>query len=240
MHLALCEVGDPGIEGIESLSPYCVKVHRALKYAGLPYERLHRTHPGAFGRENPKKLVPVLLIDGEAVADSTDICARVDAFSKKTLIPTDPRARAEALLWEELGDSAVNGFFVAARWFDDRNWPIARESIFAVVPSITRRPIAWMMRRRVLAQLWHREVTRGGVEECWRRFSVLLDQLDSRAPAAGYWIGDDLTVADLGLFAQLHSLRNRLTAPQRDEIARRPALTAWLDRVDIATRGQIA
>ena len=43
-------------------------------------------------------------------------------------------------------------------------------------------------------------------------------------------------MADIGLFAQLHSLRSALTPWQREQVEARPALRAWLDRVDAATR----
>ena len=33
--LVLCELTDPGIEGLESSSPFCLKAHRALRLAGL-------------------------------------------------------------------------------------------------------------------------------------------------------------------------------------------------------------
>ena len=50
------------------------------------------------------------------------------------------------------------------------------------------------------------------------------------------WLGDDVSVADIAIFAQLHSLRTPLTAWQAARIAERPSLTKYLDRVDAATR----
>jgi glutathione S-transferase len=75
-NLVLCETADPGLPGIESYSPFCLKVHRALKVAGLPYERRHGL-PASFKRYNPVGQVPVLLVDGEPLADSTDILRRI-------------------------------------------------------------------------------------------------------------------------------------------------------------------
>lgn len=45
-----------------------------------------------------------------------------------------------------------------------------------------------------------------------------------------------LSVADLGLFAQLHALRLPQTPWRAEDLARRARLTRWLDRVDAATR----
>ncbi|MDH3512286.1 MAG: glutathione S-transferase C-terminal domain-containing protein, partial [Gammaproteobacteria bacterium] len=63
-----------------------------------------------------------------------------------------------------------------------------------------------------------------------------LDMLEDSAPEAGFWLGDALTVADVGLFSILHCLRSDLSQWQQDEINRRPQLRTWLDRVDASTR----
>src|SRR4051812_18045366 len=74
--LTLCELADTGIPGLESYSPFCLKVHRALRAADLPYTRRHGAHPGVFKKLNPTEQVPVLLIGDEPVADSTAILHR--------------------------------------------------------------------------------------------------------------------------------------------------------------------
>jgi glutathione S-transferase len=234
--LTLCELADPGLPGLESTSPFCLKAHRALRLAGLPYTRRHAAMPASHKAHNPIGQVPVLLVDGRAVADSTAILREVDALSGGALLRgLDARGRAEAWCWEELSDTALNGFLVAARWADARNWPVVRETYFGKMPAPLRAVVPALLRRDVLASLRARDVWRAGPDACWRRFDALLDQLDARAPAQGFWLGAHATVADLGLFAQLHGLRSALTVPQRDAVARRPALSAWLDRVHAAT-----
>jgi hypothetical protein len=44
--LVLCELEDSGIPGLESLSPFCLKVHRALKLASSA-TRPSATPPGS-------------------------------------------------------------------------------------------------------------------------------------------------------------------------------------------------
>src|SRR4051812_19056252 len=107
--LVLCELGETGIAGVESFSPFCLKAHRALKAAGLPYTRRHGSRPAAFRNYNRAEQVPVLLVDGEPVADSTEILRRIVALRPGALA-----AEPEAWLWEELADTALYGFVVAA------------------------------------------------------------------------------------------------------------------------------
>jgi glutathione S-transferase len=61
----------------------------------------------------------VLLVDGEAIADSTRILRRIEAISGAFTRGLEERARAEAWLWEDFADTALNGFLVAARWAHD-------------------------------------------------------------------------------------------------------------------------
>jgi len=234
--LTLCELADAGIPGLESFSPFCVKAHRALRLAGLPYQRNHGAHPGVFKKWNPAGQVPVLLVGDEPVADSSAILRRIEAMVPGSLTGGgDERARAEVWLWEELADTALNGFFVAARWADDRNWPGVRAAYFGGMPALLRAVVPGRLRAGVLRGLVARDVWRAGPEACWARFSALLDQLDARAPRQGFWLGTAVTAADASIFSQLHGLRNHVTAWQRDEIGRRPALAAYLDRVQERT-----
>jgi glutathione S-transferase len=236
--LILCELTDPGIDGLESYSPFCLKAHRALRAAGLRYESRHENAPHAFKRLNPTGQVPVLLVDGEPVADSTAILQRIDALTGALTRGLDERQRAEAWLWEELADSALNGFVVCARWADERNWPRVRDAYFSAAPWFVRRAIVPQMRKKVVAAMVARDVWRRGAEACWARFQTTLDQLEARAPQRGFWLNDAVSVADVALFGQLHSLRAPLTPFQSEQLARRARLSAYLDRVDAATRSR--
>jgi glutathione S-transferase len=229
--LVLCELADAGLPSHESFSPFCLKVHRALRAARLPYLRRHGSRPAAHKRVNRTGQVPVLLIDGAPVADSTDILKRI-----VELAPGRLHADAETWLWEELADTSLNGFLVAARWADERNWPRTREAYFHEAPGLVRKLIVPRLRQHVLAGLHARDVWRAGPEACWARFTSLLDSLEGRAPQLGFWCGPSLSVADVALFAQLHSLRTSLTEWQHGEVARRKRLSAWLDRVHEETR----
>ena len=76
-----CELGETDLSGLQSYSPFCLKVHRALGFAGLAYTSRHAA-PRAFRNLNPAAQVPVLLIgEDEIVADSTRILARCSRAS---------------------------------------------------------------------------------------------------------------------------------------------------------------
>src|ERR1700722_3215890 len=209
--LVLCELADASAHGVESFSPFCLKAHRALRAAGLPYERRHGREPRSFQKENPLGQVPVLLVDGEGVADSTRILRRIEKLAGPIGGALDARAHAEAWLWEELADTSLNGFLVAARWADDRNWPAVRAAYFGGAPWFVGALIAPRIRKRVVGGLVARDVWHAGAEACWARFLTTLEDLDARGPRSGFWVGERLTVADVALFGQLQSFRTQLT-----------------------------
>jgi glutathione S-transferase len=235
--VVLCELAPTGIAGLESYSPFCLKVHRALKGAGIPYTSRRGATPSAFRDLNPAAQVPVLLVGGVPVADSTRILRRIVELAPEAgLVPEDPRARAEAWLWEDWADRALSGWLVAARWADDRNWPRVRDAYFGAAPWLVRSLVVPRVRRRVVARLVASDVLRGGAAAAEEDFLAALDHLEQRAPLEGFWLtADRPTVADIALFAQLHSLRTELTPRQARAVAVRPALTDWLDRVEEAT-----
>lgn len=234
--LTLCELADPQIPDLESFSPYCLKAHRALKAAGLSYTRRHGSHPGAFKKYNPTGQVPVLLVGEEPVFDSTAILRRIQALAPGAFGDEgDARLMAEAWLWEDFADTSLSGFLVAARWADARNWPKVKEAYFGRMPAPLRAIIPGIFRPRVVASLRARDVWRAGEAHCWARFQETLDQLDTRAPDAGYWLGPALTVADIGIFGQLQGMRNDITAWQQAQVQRRARLSAYLDRVNART-----
>jgi len=234
-NLVLCELSDPGLDGVESYSPFCLKVHRALKWSGLHYERRHGEQPATFRKLNPAAQVPVLIVDGQPLGDSTRIIQKLATLSARPLFPATIREKAEAQLWEELADTALNGFLVAARWADGRNWPRTRTAYFPTLPALVKLVVPDLVRNRILKSLHARDIIRQGDVECWRRFGELLDALDARAPLHGFWVNDALCVADLAIFAQLHSLCTPLTPWQGGEVALRPRLSAYLARVHQAT-----
>jgi glutathione S-transferase len=235
--IVLCELTDAASHGLESFSPFCLKVHRALRTAGLAYTRRHLGRPSETTPMNPTGQVPVLLVDGKPTPDSTRILARIEELAGPLGgAGRDARSVAEAWLWEDFADSALYPYVVASRWADDRNWPGVAAVYFKSTPWLVRKLVMPRIRARVIGSLVARDVWRAGADECWARLLRTLDQLEARAPSTGFWLDDRVSVADIALFAQLQSLRTSLTAWQAHALESHPALTAWLDRVDAATR----
>jgi len=235
--LTLCDFpAKTGHEGWSSYSPFVLQVDRALRLAKLPYER-HYVDMMKLKQLNPKGQLPVLVIDEENVPDSTQILHRIEALAPGSLTGgLDARGQAEAWLWEEFADTSLYPYVLATRWADERGWPVPRDAFFGGLPAPIRFFVAPMVRRGTVKKLLGRDFLRGGLEACYARMTRVLASLDARAPEHGFWLGERPTVADLGLFAQLHSLRLPQTAFQAERVAAHTRLSHYLDRVDQATQ----
>lgn len=221
--LTLCSA--VSVNEVGPRSPFCLKVQRALRAEGLPFDTLCERMTNAFIVHETDGFVPVLLVDGQPVNDSTAILEHI----ADQLLPRDPRARAEAWLWEDFADRSLSGYLQAAIWDDDANWPLVREALFGT-SWLARTFVAPVVRARTRAAL------RAGKAFSRQDFRRMIDHLEARAPLEGFWVGATLSVADVAIFAQLDPLRALLTPWQAREIKLRPALTDWLDRVDEHTR----
>jgi glutathione S-transferase len=228
-NLVLVEFDRPAHPQHESYSPFCMKVHRALRHAGLAYSS-RVSDPRSVADLNPKGQLPVLLVDGKPVFDSTEIVRFIESIT-----PHAAQSTPEARLWEELADGALYGYLVASRWADESNWPRIRDAYFGAMPMPMRIEVSSQVRAGIVERLVGRDIWRGGPDECWARLGALLDDLDARAPKTGYWLGDSLSIADISLFAQLHGFRIPETPVQAAMVAARKNLSNYLDRVHRAT-----
>ena len=227
-----------GLEGWESFSPFVLQVSRALRLAGLSFEHAYASMT-KLKELNPTGQLPVVAFGDEKVADSTRIMRRIESLHPGSMTKgLDARGKAESWLWEELADTALYPLVLAARWADDRGWPVPREHFFGGLPPVVRTIVGGAVRRNTIKKLVGRDFLRGGLDACYARMTTTLDDLDARAPADGFWLGEHATAADIGLFAQLHSLRLPLVEHAAAEVAKRANLSKYLDRVNAATKSE--
>ncbi len=223
-------------EGWDSLSPFVLKAIRALRFARLPFTHEH-VPLLAVPFKTPRGQLPVLRVGDEVLADSSAILERIDGVLAPGVLSArlDTRARAEAWLWEDYADSTLYPFVLAARWHDDASWARMKPAMFGGVPLPLRAGLASFVRHGILSRLVTSDFTRAGIGDCFARLEKVLDGLEARAPQSGFWVGATLSVADLALFGQLHTLRSPVSQASVAKLAARRTLSAYLDRVGAAT-----
>jgi glutathione S-transferase len=132
-----------------NLSPFVRKVRAALAFKSIDYE-LVNVMPGAmdsdFLAKSPLSKIPVWEEDGWTLPDSSVICAYLERTKPEpALYPSDPRAFARELFWEEYADtrlveSSTPIFFqriVRERFFkQDADESIVRRQVDEVLPPV--------------------------------------------------------------------------------------------------------
>jgi len=224
------------------LSPFVEKVARALALKGLAYSLVEPRSPADFKRWNPQTgKMPVLDVDGERVWDSTRILVRLDELrADPSLYDPDPAVAARQRFLEDWSDEALYWYVMGLRW-NAANASASADQVAATlpVPSVLRPAIRLVLTRQIGGQAKAQGLQRlplaVGLDELGRRFDELLVWLGDRP----FLFADRPSAADLAIFGQMSTLRSGPTPQGAALIDARPALGAWLGRIDTATSERV-
>jgi glutathione S-transferase len=199
-----------------SLSPFVRKVLAYAAEKGIEVELkaigLGNQDP-EFREASPFGKMPGFRDGDFAISDSTAIITYLEAIRPEpNLIPTDPKARARTIWYEEFGDTILAA--CGGRMFFNR----------VVSP-------------RFLGQPGDEEIA--AKAEC-DELPPLLDYLEKVIPESGYLVEDRLTLADIAVaspFANLRHLGIAIDAERWPKLARyvgaildRPSFKPWIER----------
>jgi len=224
---------------MDSSSPFCTKVHRALSYKGLDYTPREVNSPGELKALNPaRSKLPVLEYNGQLLLDSTTILRFLDQkHPDPPLYPADAAERAQVDLLEDWADESFYWFVVYQRWQINKNFRLLVDDVFSRLPRALRWAVPPVVRRKVLSQLKGQGTGLLNEEEMFARFKDHLAMLETLLAEAPYLTGELLTAADLALFGPVQAMRTEGLPEAREMLQATPRLSAWFERVDEDTRG---
>jgi glutathione S-transferase len=197
-----------------SISPYVRKVLAFAAEKGIEVE----SKPVGLGSQDPEFLaaspfrkIPALQ-DGEfSISDSSAIIAYLDALkADPELIPTEPRARARTVWYDEFGDTILMG---------------CGRTIF--------------FNRVVAPRFLKRDGDLAAADRAEREeLPPILDYLEGVIPDSGFLVENRLTLADLAVaspFVNLGHIEVDLGARPRlgaylERILARPSFSQWVER----------
>ncbi|MFC3070787.1 glutathione S-transferase family protein [Phenylobacterium soli] len=167
-----------------SMSPFVRKTMVFAIEKGIEFELVQAFGPNGppeFKAASPFGKIPALKDGDFTLADSTAIITYFDALKPEpNLIPTEPKARAKAIWYEEFADTIV-GACVGKVFFNR-----------IVAPRFMGRPGDLAAADEAQA-----------VE-----FPKLADYLESVVPASGYLVEDRITLADLAVASPFANLEH--------------------------------
>ena len=197
-------------------SHYNEKARWALDYKRFPHVRrsvLPGLHVARILWLTRQKAVPVLVVEGNPIADSTRIIEALERLQPDPpLYPADPDAKRRALMLEdffdeELGPHLRRALFHAVLPFTDyasdlmaTGTSAATRRLYRIAFPVTRAVMRMDMRIDDASAAYGVEKTRAA-----------LDRIAAELQPSGYLVGDRFTVADLTAAALLSPL---LTPPE--------------------------
>lgn len=214
--------------GLESLSPFCMKVEVYLKLRGLPY----RTSLGN-PRGGPKQKVPYVdLEDGTRLCDSETILAH---FEKTNPRPIDAGLSDLDLACAHLIRRTVEeGFyFVAlwARWCTEPGWK-AMQPLFRAIPQPVRLLVRPMVRKKIRAQALAQGTGRHSPEEIYEMGRRDLHAVTKHLDGKPFLLGNEPRLVDLSVYSFFANvIKPDIDIPLREIARTTPGLPEYVDRM---------
>ena len=184
------------------VSPYNEKARWALDHKRVPHLRralVPLRHEPTARRLTGAGTLPVLVVDGEAIGDSTRIVAELERrHPDPPLYPADPATRARALELEDFFDEELGPYMrqlVLHHALSDPGLLIG-----AFVPDASRARRAFtratfpLVRRGVRTRM---AVDDGTVAQAFEKLARAGERLRAELQPSGYLVGDSFTIADL-------------------------------------------
>jgi glutathione S-transferase len=199
-------LGDAPVLWHLKVSHYNEKARWALDYKHVPHVR-HAADPGRHRaialRLTGARTFPVLVLDGEAIGDSTQIIRALERrYPEPPLYPAEPEARRRALQIEDFFDEELGPhlrLLVISRML-----PSPKLILGAFLPDLgtgrrfAARAIFPLHRRQVIAAFG---IDRASVELAWSKVRAAGECFREEIQPNGYLVGDGFTVADLTVAA---------------------------------------
>jgi glutathione S-transferase len=218
------------VTGRESASPFCVKLHYALRYKRLPFEAVNLASPSQVKKYNPRGKLPVLGYDGTLIPDSTDAVRYLEQrHPEPRLYPTDERERAQALMMEDWADESLYWHIVYENWLVDDQYDKFAVEIFAPMPAPIRPLVKIIARRATRGHLVGQGYGRLKPEEHRKMLWESLDWLNSIADG-GFLCGKEPSIADVAVAAQVTCIVSPFMPVAEAEARKRTRLMKWYER----------
>ena len=219
----------PGAWGLQSISPFCLKLETYLRMTGIPSRAVVDATPFA----GPKKKLPWIEHNGNRVGDSGFIIEYLErefGCNPNADLSYEQKAVAHAL--RRMLEENLYFTLVYDRWMVDSNWLFFRDIVLGGIPLPVRRTVGPLIRRGVRKGLAGQgmgshtgaEIHAIGIKDLSAVATLLADK--------SFLMGETPTEIDAvayGLLANI--LLVPIESPIKDAGLAQTNLVAYLDRI---------
>jgi len=226
------------------VSHFAEKVRWALDWKRIPHVRqaLGMGYvPRALWATGQARL-PILFLDGAAIADSTRIIAALERHTPEPpLYPADAAERGRALMLEDFFDEELGPALrtVVAGTLFERDPAAALATLTTGMGGAAQRAVRMISPLFVRYYRGRHQISTTTIERGREQVRAALDRIRAEVAPSGYLVADRFSVADLTAAALLSPIVRPpefpylppgpvppAIAPYRDELSRHPAF-AW-------------
>jgi glutathione S-transferase len=190
------------------LSHFNEKARWALDYKGIAHRRgvLGADYLIRAWRATGQGKLPILWLDGRAIADSTRIIAALEErYPEPALYPRDAAARQRALILEDYFDEtlgpAVRAVIVTPLF--ERDPEIALRVLTTGMPDDAYKTLRPLLRIFPSFYRFRHKISAANLEKDRAAVAAALDRIEKERQGRAYLVGDTFTVADLTAAALL-------------------------------------
>jgi glutathione S-transferase len=186
--------------GLPSSSPFCLKIIYALYYKGLDHTLIDSILPPQWA---DRKKLPVAIINGKKIQDSTTILKFLDFAYPDTplLYPVDQVEKSEVFLLEDWSDESLYWLVVYFRWAMDCNFSKFKKSAFGNLPLPLKLFVPTIARKRSQKKLSAQGISYITDEERQEKLLESVYLMENRLLKNTYLVNNEITAADLSVFS---------------------------------------
>jgi len=220
---------------VQCISPYVTKVANYLELAGLDYQ----IKPGqvfALKSTTPYGKLPVIEVDGQTVADSTEIIKFLEARAQHPLDgDATPAEKAQMLAWNRMLDEHLYwAAVIQPRWREQANWE--RYIPIIVGGAKVEDPLRNMLeefRRMILAEFDGQGMGRLPADKVYQRAADDINALSDFLGDKPFFMGDKPRTIDANVLSHLkHIVDSPFEFPTKDAVRARANLVNYIARLE--------
>ncbi len=199
------------------VSPFSEKVRRILAFKGLPWRAVEQPviapKPDLTPLTGGYRRIPVMQIGADVYCDTALIVRRLEALHPAPAVIPPAQAGTAAVIED---------------WADHRLFMHAVPP--AVVDLVEHLPDGFIEDRAAMSPGFTLEALSGAAPHAKAQLVHDFDRLEQQLAGAAFLLGDAFSVADAACYHVVWFSRN--SAAVAEAIAARPALAAWLARIE--------
>jgi len=216
----------PPAFGLANASPFAIKLQAYCRLAKIDYKNHYRVD----SHKMPNQKLPVAIIDGKMVADSSVIIKQLEQSYQLDKALTAAQ-HAQGHLLQQLCDEQLYWALVYSRWLDDDFWPQSKNEFFGKLPKLLQLFVPNMMRKKALKNCLGQGTARHNKTEVYSMAAESIAHLATLLGDKDFFLSDNMTSYDCAIYGLLTNLLNGgLKTPLQQAVASHKNLVDYVAR----------